>query len=88
MPLFHSRMIRPAGRGRCLIETKEKELSTKAHKGRRRATKRDGPASAARTATHWMINIDGQDKQDIQDMVFRFWCPEIGESVKPDRIIA
>jgi len=32
-----------------------------------------------------MINIDAQDKQD---MVFRFWCPEIGESVNPDRIIA
>ena len=37
--LFHPRMIRTAGRGRDLSETKEKELSTKGHEGRRRATK-------------------------------------------------
>ena len=42
--LFHSRMIRPAGRGPDLSETtekrqKKKELSTKGHEERRRATK-------------------------------------------------
>ena len=39
--LFYSRMIRPARR-RDLPETTKKELSTKEHEGRRRATKKTG----------------------------------------------
>ncbi len=35
------------------------------HEGRPRATKRDGSASTARTATKRSINIDAQDAQDF-----------------------
>ena len=42
-----------------------KRRTTKGHQGRPRATKRDGFASTARTATKRIINIDAQDAQDF-----------------------
>ena len=44
----------------------------------------------ARSVTSWIINIDAQDiqDQDIQDLAFRVWCPEIRASAIPDGIIA
>ena len=48
----------------CLKQQK-KELSTKTHEERLRATKRDGSASTVRTATKRIINIDAQDAQDF-----------------------